>query len=100
MGENEVGESMTLLTIFEAAKFLRLTKRTLYQRVDIPRVRYGHRVMFVKEDLENWVRRLCEGGVLKDIDEQGVLPKPVDGRPGKVYHRNPLFVLPRHKGLR
>jgi len=91
---------MTLLTIFEAAKFLRLTKRTLYQRVDIPRVRYGHRVMFVKEDLENWVRSLCEGGVLKDIDEQGVLPKPVDGRPGKVYHRNPLFVLPRHKGLR
>jgi hypothetical protein len=71
-----------------------------YQRVDIPRVRYGHRVMFVKEDLENWVRSSCEGGVLKDLDEQGVLPKPVDGRPGKVYHRNPLFVLPRHKGMR
>jgi len=56
--------------------------------------------MFVKEDLENWVRGSYEGGVLKDIDEQGVLPKPVDGRPGKVYHRNPLFVLLRHKGMR
>jgi len=99
-GRELSGESMTLLTIFEAAKFLRLTKRTLYQRVDIPRVRYGHRVMFVKEDLESWVRSLCEGGVVKDIAEQGGLPKPVDGRPGKVYHRNPLFVLPRQKGLR
>ena len=39
---------MTLLTIDEAAQFLRLTKRTLYQRLDIPRVRYGHRVMFIK----------------------------------------------------
>lgn len=100
MSENYAGELMTLLTIFEAAKFLRLTKRTLYQRVDIPRVRYGHRVMFVKEDLESWVRSSYEGGVVKDLDEQGGLPKPVDGRHGKVYHRNPLFVLPRHKGLR
>ena len=91
---------MTLLTIFEAAKFLRLTKRTLYQRVDIPRVRYGHRVMFVKEDLEMWVRSLCEGQVPKDTDEQGKLSKPVDATPGTVYHRNPLFVLPRHKGMR
>ena len=47
---------MTLLTIDESARFLRLTKRTLYQRLDIPRVRYGHRVMFIKEDLEQWVR--------------------------------------------
>jgi excisionase family DNA binding protein len=100
MGEKRPGESMTLLTIFEAAKYLRLTKRTLYQRVDIPRVRYGHRVMFVKEDLESWVRSLCEGGVVKNLDEQGRLPKPVDDRPSKVYHRNPLFVLSRHKGPR
>ncbi|GKS63913.1 hypothetical protein YTPLAS72_12170 [Nitrospira sp.] len=100
MGANEAGKSMTLLTILEAAKFLRLTKRTLYQRVDIPRVRYGHRVMFVKEDLESWVRSLCEGGAVKGIDEQEVRPKPVDGRLGKVYHRNPLFVLPRDKDLR
>ena len=55
--------------------------------------------LLTKENLENWVRSLCKGGVLNDVNEQGVLPKPVDGRPGKVYHRNPLFVLPRHKGL-
>ena len=91
---------MTLLTILEAAKFLRLTKRTLYQRVDIPRVRYGHRVMFVKEDLEKWVRGLCEGSIPKEVDEPRLPPEPVDATPGKVYHRNPLFVLPRHKGMR
>ncbi|MFO0699182.1 MAG: helix-turn-helix domain-containing protein [Nitrospira sp.] len=54
---------MTLLTICEAAKFLKITKRTLYQEVDIPRVRDGHRVMFVKEDLEKWseahMREVC-----------------------------------------
>ena len=83
---------MTLLTIVEAAKFLRLTKRTLYQRVDIPRVRYGHRIMFVKEDLEKWVRRLCEGSMLEDAAQQRLPPEPVDGKAGKVYHRNPLFI--------
>ena len=75
---------MTLLTIDEAARFLRLTKRTLYQRFDIPRVRYGHRVMFIEEDLERWVR--AQGEVpIEEIDES----KP------NGYHRNPLFTLQR-----
>lgn len=91
---------MTLLTIVEAAKFLRLTKRTLYQRVDIPRVRYGHRVMFVKEDLEKWVRSLYERPGSIDGGEQGLTAEPVDGKPDKVYHRNPLFVSPRHKVMK
>ena len=75
---------MTLLTIDEAAQFLRLTKRTLYQRLDIPRVRYGHRVMFIEEDLKRWVRAQREVAV-ESIDEN----KP------NVYHRNPLFSLER-----
>ena len=75
---------MTLLTIDEAALFLRLKKRTLYQRLDIPRVRYGHRVMFIAEDLKAWVR--AQGDLTAErIDEK----KP------NVYHRNPLFFLPR-----
>ena len=88
---------MTLLTIGEAADFLRLTKRTLYQRGDIPRVRYGHRVMFVKEDLERWVRTCYESPPTLDGDHQEIPRAPVDVRPPKVYHRNPLFVLPRQK---
>lgn len=73
---------MTILTIDEAARFLRLTKRTLYQRLDIPRVRYGHRVMFIEEDLERWVRthRDAPGEEVDDSKPNG-------------YHRNPLFSL-------
>ena len=75
---------MTLLTIDEAAQFLRLTKRTLYQRLDIPRVRYGHRVMFIEEDLEVWVRAQRE-----------VAGESVDEKKPNVYHRNPVFSLER-----
>jgi excisionase family DNA binding protein len=73
------GRNMTLLTIEEAALFLRLTKRTLYQRLDIPRVRYGHRVMFIEEELKQWVLRQ------RDC--------PIDERKVTVYHRNPVFSL-------
>jgi excisionase family DNA binding protein len=75
---------MTILTIDEAARFLRLTKRTLYQRLDIPRVRYGHRVMFIEEDLERWVGAQRE-----------VAGDPVDESQPNGYHRNPLFSLER-----
>ena len=75
---------MTILTIDEAAQFLRLTKRTLYQRLDIPRVRYGHRVMFIEEDLERWVRAQRQGAV-----------ETVDESKANGYHRNPLFSLHR-----
>jgi len=88
---------MTLLTITEAAKFLRLTKRTMYQRSDIPRVRYGHRIMYVKEDLEKWIRTCCEGPVMNRMDQQEIAYAPVDGAPATVYHRNPVFVSARHK---
>ncbi|HXC67810.1 MAG TPA: helix-turn-helix domain-containing protein [Nitrospiraceae bacterium] len=71
---------MTLLTIDEAARFLRLTKRTLYQRPDIPRVRYGHRVMFIEEDLERWVR------AQREVEFEAVDASKLNG-----YHRNPLF---------
>lgn len=75
---------MTILTINEAARFLRLTKRTLYQRLDISRVRYGHRVMFIEEDLERWVLEQREVPV-EVVDESGL----------NGYHRNPLFSLKR-----
>ena len=88
---------MTLMTIVEAAKFLRLTKRTLYQRRDIPRVRYGHRIMFVKEDLEKWVRGLMGGPVLEGREAADTLQDVVDGEHRKIYHRNPLFVLSHRK---
>jgi excisionase family DNA binding protein len=88
---------VTLLTIVEAARFLRLTKRTLYQRVDIPRVRYGHRIMFVREDLEQWIRTLTEGPVMGRVENPISPSSPVDVVSSNVYHRNPLFISRRQK---
>ncbi|SLM49917.1 putative Excisionase [Nitrospira japonica] len=88
---------MTLMTISEAARFLRLSKRTLYQRTDIPRIRYGHRIMFVKEDLEAWIGVLRDGCVTREIAETGRQQSTVDPISPKVYHRNPLFISPSQK---
>ncbi len=88
---------MTLITISEAAQFLRLTKRTLYQRVDIPRVRYGHRIMFVREDLEKWIKMLREGPLTDGLEEPITPRSAVDENSSNVYHRNPLFISSRQK---
>lgn len=88
---------MTLFTIQEAARFLRLTKRTLYHRLDIPRVRYGHRIMFVKEDLESWIRARIEGPKGNMTVQQEITQSAVDASAGNVYHRNPLFVSERQR---
>jgi excisionase family DNA binding protein len=81
---------MTILTIDEAATWLRITKRTLYRLRQVPRVRIGHRVMYLKEDLEAWVRAQREGEAPQDV----IVPA-VDHPKSTVYHRNALFVLPR-----
>lgn len=95
---------MKIITIDEAAQFLRVTKRTLYRRSEIPRVRIGHRLMFVQEDLEAWVLSQRQG-----IGQTGAwaaeLPSmstsTIGQRSGQVdevrptpYHRNPVFRLP------
>jgi excisionase family DNA binding protein len=81
---------MTILTIDEAATLLRITKRTLYRLREIPRIRIGHRVMFLREDVEAWVLGQREGVICRNAS----LPAVEDPRP-TVYHRNSLFVLPR-----
>lgn len=49
---------MTLLTVEEAAAFLKFKNpKSLYNNKAIPRVYAGRLVRFVKEDLEQWVRR-------------------------------------------
>ena len=81
---------MTILTIDEAAGLLRVSKRTLYRLREIPRVRIGHRVMFLHEDVEAWVRSRSEG----ECGEKQPI-ETVDHAKSTGYHRNPLFVLPR-----
>lgn len=92
---------MTILTIDEAAQFLRVTKRTLYRRPEIPRVRIGHRLMFVREDIEAWVlsqRQVVgastEGLPSMPISTIGQQSGQVDEARTTPYHRNPVFRLP------
>lgn len=90
---------MDILTIDEAAILLRVTRRTLYRHTEIPRVRIGHKIMFLRSDLEAWVHsrrearpkasevRIGHDGEKKKVDEAPVTP----------YHRNPIFRLPSRR---
>ena len=87
--EVEPGETMTILTIEEAAQFLRLSRRTLYRLKDIPRVRYAGKLVYVREDLEVWVLGRMEG-LVPSPKQQGPrieLPRTVR------HHRNALYDL-------
>ncbi len=65
---------MTLLTVVEAAAFLRLKNpNSLYNNKTIPRVYAGRLVRFVQEDLEQWLRRKrdCIQGNLERVRKPG-----------------------------
>jgi excisionase family DNA binding protein len=84
---------MTILTIEEAAEFLRLSRRTLYRLKDLPRVRYAGKLVYVKEDLEVWVRGRMEGDISAD-KTQG--PR-IELSRTVGHHRNALYEFPaRH----
>lgn len=85
---------MTILTIEEAAKFLRVTRRTLYRRPEIPRVRIGHQLKFILEDLEAWVNSQREGIIPASTEHLSVKDAHVDETKPAHYHRNPIFRLP------
>lgn len=84
---------MTILTIDEAAQFLRVTKRTLYRHPDIPRIRIGHQLRFVREELEEWIasQQVRECFVK---DPVLIVEQRVDECRQAPYHRNPIFRLP------
>ncbi len=92
---------MRLLTLPEAADFLRLSKSTLYQRKEIPRYRLpGSRPLrFDQGELLAWVKGELKTDQANPTDEAHSADngqsdgqaKPVDSGDGKVYHRNPLY---------
>jgi excisionase family DNA binding protein len=85
---------MTLYTIQEAAQFLRMSKRTLYHRKDIPRIREGRRILFLKEDIEAWVLAHREvAGIPFSVSSNASKPsKGIVDPPGRtVYHRSPAL---------
>ena len=84
---------MTILTIAEAAVFLRLSRRTMYTLKDIPRIRYAGKLVYVLEDLEAWVSSRRESGVAGDSTNvktnaigEGIAPN---------RRRRAIFVLPK-----
>ena len=92
---------MDILTINEAATFLRTNKRTLYRHREIPRVRIGHKIMFLRNDLEEWVhsrREVCSKPAKAQIKHDGE-KKNVDEVPRTPYHRNPIFRLSSSRGV-
>jgi excisionase family DNA binding protein len=81
---------MTILTIEEAAEFLRLSRRTLYRLKDLPRVRYAGKLVYVKEDLEVWVRVRMEGEM---PSPKAQVPR-IELSRAVGHHRNALYEFP------
>lgn len=91
---------MKPLTLAEAAKFLRMSRSSLYQRKDIPRYRRpGSRVMlFDQDELEAWLKQGRIGGkdethtertAIAELSEVGA--GVVDISQPHVYHRRQLY---------
>ncbi|ULA61637.1 MAG: HTH17 domain-containing protein [Nitrospira sp.] len=83
---------MTILTIAEAAVFLRLSRRTMYTLKDIPRVRYAGKLVYVLEDLEAWVRSRQEGAA---GNLTSVKTSANSERLPRIRRRRAIFVLPK-----
>lgn len=79
-----------IMTLAEAAKYLRLSKSTLYQRKDIPRHRIpgSRKVRFLRDELLAWLK---SGDMLPVSRVPEVLTLPLDRPAGTVYHRNPRY---------
>ena len=78
-----------VLTLAEAATYLRVSKSTMYQRKDIPRHRIpGSRgVRFFKAELTAWLK----GPFAKTDTMSHDSHSASDTSPRNVYHRNPRY---------
>lgn len=79
-----------IMTLAEAAAYLRLSKSTLYQRKDIPRHRIpgSREIRFLRDELLIWLK---SGDVPSLSSDTTVLTLPLDRAAGAVYHRNPRY---------
>ena len=94
---------MRLISLKEAAAFLRMSRSSLYQRKDIPRYRRpGSRVMlFDQDELEAWLRQgridattefPVTASAPQEPQSQPVSSAGViDIQAGRVYHRNARY---------
>lgn len=79
-----------IMTLAEAAAYLRLSKSTLYQRKDIPRHRLprSRELRFLKQELTAWLR---SGTLAVSFVAPEAVNEPLDMAPGTVYHRNARY---------
>jgi excisionase family DNA binding protein len=79
-----------IMTLAEAAVYLRVSKSMLYQRKDIPRHRMpgSREVRFFKDELIAWIK---SGDVDPVPDAADVVSVPLDRTGSTVYHRNPRY---------
>ena len=82
--------TLEIMTLAEAAIYLRVSKSTLYQRKDIPRHRMpgSREARFFKDELIAWLRS-GEVSAVETATDGPVFP--LDSAHGTVYHRNPKY---------
>jgi len=88
--ERQVSATLEIMTLAEAAIYLRVSKSTLYQRKDIPRHRMpgSREVRFLKDELIAWLKS-GDGEALSTASGAPVFP--LDSAHATVYHRNPKY---------
>jgi len=88
--ERQASATLEIMTLAEAAVYLRVSKSTLYQRKDIPRHRMpgSREVRFFKDELMAWLRN-AEVSAIETATNTSVFP--LDSAHGTVYHRNPKY---------
>jgi excisionase family DNA binding protein len=88
--ERQVSPTLEIMTLAEAAVYLRVSKSTLYQRKDIPRHRMpgSREVRFFKDELMAWLKH-GEVSASETATDGPVFP--LDIAHGTVYHRNPKY---------
>ena len=88
--QNQTHATLEIMTLAEAAIYLRVSKSTLYQRKDIPRHRMpgSREVRFFKDELTAWLKN----GAVKASERETNEPVfPLDSAHTTVYHRNPKY---------
>ena len=88
--QNQPHATLEIMTLAEAAVYLRVSKSTLYQRKDIPRHRMpgSREVRFIKDELMAWLKN---GAVHERETAINGPVFPLDSAHTTVYHRNPKY---------
>ncbi len=88
--EAQQNTPLEIMTLAEAAIYLRVSKSTLYQRKDIPRYRMpgSREVRFFRDELMAWLKNGAVGAI--DAARNGPV-FPLDSDQATVYHRNPKY---------